>query len=130
MPAERTTMHHVREVLRLTTAGVGLNEIARRVGIAPSTVRLTFLLRLRPEIRCGLSRQKQDAERVSGRSRSSHRSGIWRWPPQRGNPDKADDGERCIILRAERSAAITASAPPDRTPPRRRSGRSLACNRD
>src|SRR5690242_2597863 len=42
MPAERTTMRQVREVLRLTTAGVGLNEIARRVGIAPSTVRLTL----------------------------------------------------------------------------------------
>src|SRR6201984_631871 len=41
MPAERTTMRHVCEVLRLTTAGVGLNEIARRVGVAPSTVRLT-----------------------------------------------------------------------------------------
>src|ERR1700722_12532839 len=42
MPAERTTMRHVREVLRLTTAGGGLNEIARRVGVAPSTVRLTL----------------------------------------------------------------------------------------
>src|SRR6201984_765436 len=42
VPAERTTMRHVREVLRLTTAGVGLNEIARRVGVAPSTVRLTL----------------------------------------------------------------------------------------
>jgi transposase len=35
MPAERTTMRHVREVLRL-------NEIARRIGIAPSTVRTTI----------------------------------------------------------------------------------------
>ena len=34
-------MRQVREVLRLKTAGVGLNEIARRVGVAPSTVRLT-----------------------------------------------------------------------------------------
>src|SRR6266853_6121426 len=42
MPAERTTMRHVREVLRLTTVGVGLNEIARRVGVAASTVRLTL----------------------------------------------------------------------------------------
>jgi hypothetical protein len=33
-------MRQVREVLRLRTAGVGLNEIARRVGVAPSTVRL------------------------------------------------------------------------------------------
>jgi hypothetical protein len=30
MPAERTTMRQVREVLRLRTAGVGLNEIAPR----------------------------------------------------------------------------------------------------
>src|SRR5215469_16586326 len=42
MPAERTTMRQVREVLRLRTAGVGLNEIARRVGVAASTVRLTL----------------------------------------------------------------------------------------
>src|SRR4029077_5037619 len=42
MPAERMLMRRVREVLRLRTAGVGLNEIARRVGVAPSTVRLTL----------------------------------------------------------------------------------------
>jgi len=35
-------MRQVREVLRLRTAGVGLNEIARRVGVAPSTVRQTL----------------------------------------------------------------------------------------
>ncbi len=35
-------MRQVREVLRLRTAGVGLNEIARRVGVAPSTVRLSL----------------------------------------------------------------------------------------
>ena len=35
-------MRRVREMLRLRTAGVGLNEIARRVGVAPSTVRLTL----------------------------------------------------------------------------------------
>ena len=44
-------MRQVREVLRLTTVGVGLNEIARRVGIAPSTVRLT-LKRLASSISC------------------------------------------------------------------------------
>ena len=44
-------MRHVREVLRLTTAGVGLNEIARRVGVAPSTIRLT----LKRLARAGLS---------------------------------------------------------------------------
>src|SRR5215469_16405824 len=42
MPAERMPMRRVREVLRLRTAGVGLNEIARRVGVAPSTIRLTL----------------------------------------------------------------------------------------
>jgi transposase len=35
-------MRQVREVLRLKTAEVGLNEIARRIGVAPSTVRLTL----------------------------------------------------------------------------------------
>jgi transposase len=44
-------MRQVREVLRLRTAGVGLNEIARRVGVAASTVRLT----LKRLARAGLS---------------------------------------------------------------------------
>jgi hypothetical protein len=35
-------MRRVREVLRLRTAVVGLNEIARRLSVAPSTVRLTL----------------------------------------------------------------------------------------
>ena len=35
-------MRRVRDVLRLRTTGVGVNEIARRVGVAPSTVRLTL----------------------------------------------------------------------------------------
>jgi transposase len=43
MPAERTTMRHVREVLRLKfVGGVPTREIARRIGIAPSTVRTTI----------------------------------------------------------------------------------------
>ena len=43
MPAERTTMRQVREVLRLKfVGGVSTREIARRVGMAPSTVRATF----------------------------------------------------------------------------------------
>ena len=36
-------MRQVREVLRLKAAGIYGNEIARRVGVAPSTVRLTLL---------------------------------------------------------------------------------------
>jgi hypothetical protein len=40
MPAERTTMRQVREVLRLKfVGGVPTREIARRIGIAPSTLR-------------------------------------------------------------------------------------------
>jgi Iron dependent repressor, N-terminal DNA binding domain len=42
MAAERTAMRHVREELRLKTAGVSGNEIARRLNVAPSTVRLTL----------------------------------------------------------------------------------------
>ena len=42
MPAERIAMRQVRDVLRLTAAGVSGNEIARRVGVAPSTIRLTL----------------------------------------------------------------------------------------
>src|SRR3954453_3455842 len=40
MPAERIAMRQVRDVLRLNAAGESGNEIARRVGVAPSTVRL------------------------------------------------------------------------------------------
>jgi len=35
-------MRHVREVLRLRASGVSGNEIARRLNVAPSTVRLTL----------------------------------------------------------------------------------------
>jgi transposase len=43
MPAERTTMRQMREVLRLKfVGGVPTREIARRIGIAPSTVRTTI----------------------------------------------------------------------------------------
>jgi transposase len=41
MPAERIAMRQVREVLRLTFAGVSKREIARRMGVASSTVRAT-----------------------------------------------------------------------------------------
>jgi transposase len=43
MPAERTTMRQVREALRLKfVGGVPIREIARRMGVAPSTVRATL----------------------------------------------------------------------------------------
>ena len=42
MPTERLAMGHVRDVTRLKAAGMPSRKIARRVGIAPSTVRLTI----------------------------------------------------------------------------------------
>ena len=43
MSAERTPMRHVREVLRLKfVGGVPTHEIARRIGVAASTVRATI----------------------------------------------------------------------------------------
>ena len=42
MPAERISMRQLREILRLLSAGdVPVREIARRTGVAPSTVRAT-----------------------------------------------------------------------------------------
>ena len=43
MPAERVPMRDVREIIRLKfSAGVATREIARRLGVAPSTVRETL----------------------------------------------------------------------------------------
>jgi hypothetical protein len=43
MPAERTTTRHVREVLHLQfVGGVPSRKIARRIGVAPSTVLATI----------------------------------------------------------------------------------------
>jgi len=40
MPTERIEMRRVREMLRLSRdAGLGLREVARRTGVAPSTLR-------------------------------------------------------------------------------------------
>src|SRR6476659_6032840 len=42
MPAERIAMRQVREVVRLKAAGISTREIAVRLSVAPSTVRLTL----------------------------------------------------------------------------------------
>jgi transposase len=42
MPTERLAMRRVRDVIRLKSVGMPSREIARRVGVAPSTVRLTI----------------------------------------------------------------------------------------
>src|SRR5512147_2733379 len=61
MPAERTAMRQVRDVLRLRTAGVAINEIARRVGVAPSTVRLTLKRLVAAGLRWPLPAEMTDA---------------------------------------------------------------------
>lgn len=42
MPAERAAMRQVRDVVRMKAAGISVREIAVRIGVAPSTVRLTM----------------------------------------------------------------------------------------
>ena len=42
MPAGRVCMRHVREIIRLGSAGVSKHQIARRTGVVPSTVRETL----------------------------------------------------------------------------------------
>ena len=42
MPMERMSMRHVRDCVRLKNAGMSTREIARRVGVVSSTVRLTL----------------------------------------------------------------------------------------
>ena len=42
MPMERISMRRVRDCVRLKNAGISTREIARRVGVASSTVRLTL----------------------------------------------------------------------------------------
>ncbi len=42
MPMERMSMRHVHDCLRLKSIGISTREIARRVGVASSTVRLTL----------------------------------------------------------------------------------------
>ena len=43
MPAERVSMRHAREIIRLKfSASLPTREIARRLGLAPSTVRETL----------------------------------------------------------------------------------------
>src|ERR1700686_760093 len=42
MPTERYAMRHVRDVIRLKSAGMPTGEIGRRLGTVPSPVRLTI----------------------------------------------------------------------------------------
>ena len=42
MSRERLAMHHMLDVIRLKSAGMPIREVARRIGAAPSTARLTI----------------------------------------------------------------------------------------
>jgi len=42
MPAKRAAMRQVRDVVRMIASGISAREIAIRIGVAPSTVRLTM----------------------------------------------------------------------------------------
>jgi transposase len=66
MPAERTTMRQVREIVRLHQAGVSTRQIGIRVGVAASTVRLTLRRVTAAGMTEGLAAEQTDAvlERV------------------------------------------------------------------
>jgi DNA-directed RNA polymerase specialized sigma24 family protein len=71
MPAERTIMRQVREVLRLKlVGGVPIREIARRIGVAASTVRAT----LHPYADAILDRIVHNAHRINLTGHSLRRS--------------------------------------------------------
>ena len=79
MPAERVAMRDAREIIRLKfSAGVATREIARRLGVAPSTVRET-LKRLSTSglswpVAEGLSEAELEAALYGGRgSKRGHR---------------------------------------------------------
>ena len=61
MPAERTTMRQVREIVRLHQAGVSTRQIGIRVGVAASTVRLTLRRVTAAGIATGIAAEQTDA---------------------------------------------------------------------
>ena len=61
MPAERTTMRQVREIVRLHEAGVTTRQIRIRVGVAASTVRLTLQRVAAAGLSGGIALEQTDA---------------------------------------------------------------------
>jgi hypothetical protein len=61
MPMERMSMRRVRDCLRLKSAGISAREIARRLGVASSTVRLTLRRCERADIAWPLAPDISDA---------------------------------------------------------------------
>jgi transposase-like protein len=83
MPAERTIMRQVREVLRSKfVGGVPISEIARRIGVAASTVRATIRRFQAAGLSWPLSEEMTDVvlevrrRRHQARSPSSSRAGL------------------------------------------------------
>jgi len=62
MPAERTTMRQVREIVRLHEAGLSTRQTAIRVGVAASTVRLTLRRVAAAGLVKGLPAEQTEAE--------------------------------------------------------------------
>jgi len=68
MPTERIAMRRVREMLRLRLdAGLAAREVARRTGVAPSTLREMFQ-RFRRSGLCSATRRMAGYRRSDGRS--------------------------------------------------------------
>ena len=61
MPAERTTMRHVREIVRLHQAGMSTRQIGILVGVAASTVRLTLRRVAAAGMAQGIAPEQSDA---------------------------------------------------------------------
>ena len=61
MPAERTTMRQLREIVRLHEVGVSTRQIGIRVGVAASTVRLTLRRMDGAGLSAGIAPEQTDA---------------------------------------------------------------------
>src|SRR5215217_797514 len=87
MPAERIAMRQVRDVLRLNAAGVSGNELARRVGVASSTIRLTLKRLAAAGLGWPLPAEMTDAALGAIAE-------FWRWPAGSGDGGLGLGGRR------------------------------------
>src|ERR1700744_5174279 len=106
MPAERTNMRDAREVLRLKAASVSTHEIARRFGLARSTVRETLKRAQTAGLAWPLPEGMTDAALEAALYASRHRS------PHRRDPHGADLRRRAGRLELHlRQGDMDAGAP-------------------
>ena len=89
MPAERVPMRQAREIIRLKfSAGVATREIARRLGLAPSTVRETLSRLASAGLSWPLGEGLSDADLEAGLYARRPRPAADSWrsrPPKRDN---------------------------------------------